>query len=75
MVRSEDSWIYVVVVNQEDQYSIWPDFKAIPGGWRDAGRRGSKGECLAYIKDVWTDMRPKSLRDHMAAQEKANSEK
>jgi MbtH protein len=56
---------YLVVVNHEEQYSIWPDYKAIPGGWRTAGKTGNKDECLAYIKEVWTDMRPLSLRKLM----------
>ncbi len=62
---SEDSTIYKVVVNHEEQYSIWPEDREIPPGWRDAGKTGPKTECLAYIKDVWTDMRPLSLRRRM----------
>jgi uncharacterized protein YbdZ (MbtH family) len=61
----EDNTIYKVVVNHEEQYSIWPDYKDNPLGWNDAGRLGSKAECLAYIKEVWTDMRPLSLRKKM----------
>jgi MbtH protein len=57
-----DDTIYRVVVNPEDQYSIWPGDRESPPGWRDAGTTGSKTECLAYISDVWTDMRPRSLR-------------
>lgn len=64
----QDTTIYRVVVNHEEQYSIWPDFKDAPAGWREVGRRGSKDECLAYIKDVWTDMRPLSLRQRMAGE-------
>lgn len=60
-----DKTIYHVVVNHEEQYSIWPNYKDIPGGWRVVGKSGSKDECLAYIKEVWTDMRPLSLRKHM----------
>lgn len=56
---------YKVVVNHEEQYSIWPVDKANPLGWQDAGKDGSKADCLSYIKDVWTDMRPLSLRKHM----------
>jgi len=66
-----DSTIYRVVVNHEEQYSIWPDYKDIPLGWRDVGRSGPKDECLAYIKEVWTDMRPLSLRKKMEADERA----
>ena len=57
-----DATVYRVVKNHEEQYSIWPDSKAIPAGWQDTGKQGSKAECLAYVKDVWTDMRPLSLR-------------
>ena len=66
--------IYHVVVNHEEQYSIWPDYKKIPGGWRNAGKTGSKDECLAYIKEVWTDMRPLSLRKQMAQTESSRKE-
>ncbi|HBI84024.1 MbtH family NRPS accessory protein [Orrella sp. NBD-18] len=58
---------YIVVINHEEQYSIWPDFKAIPNGWRDAGFRGLKQACLDHINTVWTDMRPLSLRQKMNA--------
>jgi len=61
----EDTTIYKVVVNHEEQYSIWPEYKEIPLGWNDVGKGGLKQECLAYIKEVWTDMRPLSLREHM----------
>lgn len=61
----EDTTIYKVVVNHEEQYSIWPEYKANPLGWKDAGKAGLKDECLAYIKEVWTDMRPLSLRKKM----------
>ncbi|MDH2433770.1 MbtH family NRPS accessory protein [Pokkaliibacter sp. MBI-7] len=64
---SEDT-VFRVVVNHEEQYSIWPDYKAIPGGWRDTGVSGKKAECLAHIEQVWTDMRPLSLRQFMAEQ-------
>jgi MbtH protein len=60
--EKEDTTIYRVVVNHEEQYSIWPSTKDIPAGWKDAGKQGSKAECLAYIEQVWTDMRPLSLR-------------
>jgi MbtH protein len=65
--RSEsDDTIYRVVMNDEEQYSIWPDDKKIPDGWRAVGTRGSKAECLQYIEETWTDMRPLSLRKRMA---------
>jgi MbtH protein len=61
--EQEDQRQYKVVVNHEEQYSIWPAERENPLGWRDAGRSGNKTECLAYIKDVWTDMTPLSLRN------------
>ena len=61
----EDTTIYKVVVNHEEQYSIWPEYKQNPLGWQDVGKVGPKAECLAYIKEVWTDMRPLSLRKKM----------
>lgn len=56
-----------VVVNHEEQYSIWPAERELPLGWRDADKEGTKDECLAYIEVVWTDMRPLSLRQRMDA--------
>lgn len=53
---------YRVVRNDEEQYSIWPADREIPAGWQSAGREGSKDECLAYIRETWTDMRPRSAR-------------
>lgn len=61
----EDLTVYKVVVNDEEQYSIWPADRPNPPGWRDAGPRGPKADCLAYIRVVWTDMRPASLRRQM----------
>lgn len=61
----EDTTTYRVVVNHEEQYSIWPVDRELPLGWRDAGKTGLKDECLAYVKEVWTDMRPLSLRKKM----------
>ena len=65
MSFDDDATIFNVVVNHEEQYSIWPDYKEIPNGWRAVGTTGNKKECLAYIDEVWTDMRPLSLRKHM----------
>jgi MbtH protein len=58
---------FEVLVNNEEQYSLWPRDKAVPAGWRSAGKQGSKAECLAYIDEVWTDMRPLSVRARAAA--------
>ena len=63
--EDEDKTIYKVVVNHEEQYSIWPEHRENPPGWNDVGKVGPKAECLAYIKEVWTDMRPLSLRKKM----------
>jgi len=57
--------IYKVVVNAEEQYSLWPSDRDNPSGWMNEGKRGSKAECLAYIKEVWIDMRPRSLKERM----------
>ena len=53
---------FTVVVNDEEQYSIWFAGRDIPAGWRAEGKRGMKAECIAYIDEVWTDMRPLSIR-------------
>ena len=66
----EDTTIYKVVVNHEEQYSIWAAHKEIPLGWKDVGKSGLKQECLDYIKEVWTDMRPLSLRKKMEEMER-----
>jgi MbtH protein len=66
--EQEDKTIYKVVLNHEEQYSIWPDYRENALGWKDAGKNGTKEECLAYIKEVWTDMRPLSLRKKMREQ-------
>jgi MbtH protein len=60
-----DDTKYKVVVNDEEQYSIWAADRPNPSGWRDAPKSGSKSECLDYIREVWTDMRPLSLRIKM----------
>ena len=65
MDEEEDLITYKVVVNHEEQYSIWPVDRENPLGWEDRGPSGPKTECLAYINEVWTDMRPLSLRKHM----------
>jgi len=56
---------YRVVVNHEEQFSLWPVASELPAGWSEAGKTGSKEDCLAYIETTWTDMRPKSLRERM----------
>lgn len=70
----EDTTIYKVVVNHEEQYSIWPTDRENPLGWRDAGKTGLKKECLDYIEEVWTDMRPLSLRQKMEEEARRREE-
>jgi MbtH protein len=67
MFEDDDQTIFRAVVNHEEQYSIWPEYRDLPMGWRDAGKVGTRQECLAYIEEVWTDMRPLSLRLKMDA--------
>lgn len=56
---------YICLVNDEEQYSLWWAWKEIPIGWRRVGPKGDKEEVLQYVQETWTDMRPKSLREHM----------
>lgn len=65
MKASEDNTIYKVVMNHEEQYSIWPADRENALGWKDAGFSGTREACLAYINEVWQDMRPLSLRKAM----------
>lgn len=57
---------YLVLVNGEGQYSLWPSFRDVPAGWEAVGPRGKRKECLDYIEEHWTDMRPKSLIEQMS---------
>ena len=72
-MASEDNTTYDVVMNDEEQYSIWPADRDLPNGWKTAGKRGTKDECLAHIEIVWTDMRPLSLRRQMEEQQAQQS--
>jgi MbtH protein len=65
---------HVVVVNDEEQYSIWPAVRELPAGWRSDGFTGTEQECLAHIEEVWTDMRPASLRRWMSDRERAGAD-
>lgn len=67
--QEDDETIYSVVVNHEEQYSIWPKDRDIPLGWQAVDKGGLKSECLEYVREVWTDMRPLSLRKKMAERE------
>jgi MbtH protein len=64
---------FLVLVNDELQYSLWPSFREVPAGWTAVGPRGKRAECLSYIEENWTDMRPKSLVDQMARDEAERS--
>ncbi len=66
-----DGDLFIVLVNQEGQYSIWPAKKDVPLGWTSVGFSGSKQEVSAYIDEHWTDMRPISLREAMSATKKS----
>jgi MbtH protein len=72
--EEDDKTEYKVVVNHEEQYSIWFADRDPPAGWREVGKQGTKAECLAHIKEVWTDMRPLSLRKWMEEQERKAKE-
>ena len=65
MYEDDDDRQYVVVRNHEEQYSIWPVDRPAPPGWDDMGFRGTKAVCLGHIDEVWTDLRPKSLREQV----------
>lgn len=65
IAESEDSRDYKVVINHEEQYSIWFADRPNPLGWADVGKSGSKAECLSYIKEVWTDITPLSVRERL----------
>jgi len=58
----DDNRSYQVVVNHEEQYALWPAHLPLPDGWRPGGRTGDRQECLEYVAEVWTDLRPLSLR-------------
>ena len=65
--EQEDNRVYIVLINDEEQYSLWLKEKKIPPGWRAVAKEGSKTECMSYVDEVWTDMRPLSLRKKMDA--------
>ncbi|MGC4892258.1 MbtH family protein [Micromonospora sp. DT31] len=66
MSENDDTREYLVVLNDEEQYSIWLADKPLPSGWRAEGTRGTKDSCLDHIEQVWTDMRPLSVRKRLA---------
>ena len=67
---------YIVLVNHEEQYSLWPSFREVPAGWQAVGpATGKRQDCLDWIEEVWTDMRPKSLVDAMKKDARERAEK
>ncbi|HVR21737.1 MAG TPA: MbtH family protein [Candidatus Polarisedimenticolia bacterium] len=68
---TETKRTYCVVMNSEEQYSLWPADRHIPLGWRTVGTTGSREECIAYIKETWVDMRPLSVRRQMSQSDAA----
>jgi MbtH protein len=68
--ENEDTRPYTVLVNDEEQYSLWLADLPIPTGWRSTGKTGTRQACLDYVDEVWTDMRPASLRRAMAEEDK-----
>jgi MbtH protein len=63
----DENATFFVLVNDEDQHSLWPAFAAVPSGWRTVFGEDSRANCLAYVEERWTDLRPRSLREAMAA--------
>ena len=74
MAWDDENTVFNVVINHEEQYSIWPVGREIPLGWKAVGFEGKKQACLDHIEEVWTDMRPLSLRKKMEEMEKAQQE-
>jgi MbtH protein len=64
--ETEDTRAWQVVVNDEEQYSVWPFGKEVPAGWRVTGARGTKDKCLQHIGEIWTDITPRSVRERLA---------
>jgi|TARA_R110001632_G_scaffold128065_1_gene241952 MbtH protein len=62
MFEEEENSLFLVVINHEEQYSIWPKEREVPKGWEAEGKVGTRQKCLKHIEKVWTDMRPLSLR-------------
>lgn len=73
--ENDDRIAYMAIMNHEEQYSLWQANRDVPLGWKDAGKRGTKAECLTYIKQMWTDMRPLGLRQKVDQTEKVTSQK
>lgn len=65
MSDGSDDWEWLVLINDEGQYSLWPSMEAVPGGWRAVGPMGPKQVCIDYVESTWTDLRPRSVVDAM----------
>jgi MbtH protein len=63
--EDDDAGTYVVLINDEEQYSLWPERKSVPAGWKLTGFKGPKAACVSHVDETWIDMRPKSLREAM----------
>jgi MbtH protein len=74
MSEAHQARLHAVVVNDEEQYSIWPAERDLPAGWRRDGFTGTEAECLGYIDETWTDMRPASLRRWMRDRQQASAD-
>jgi len=76
-MNQEEEYIerYVVLINHEEQYSLWPSYKPIPNGWKQVFGENTREECLNYVEEHWTDMRPLSLRKQMDKLQKENEAK
>jgi MbtH protein len=70
MSWDDEETVFVVVINDEEQYSIWPQHQALPAGWNAVGYAGKKTDCSRYIDERWKDMRPRSLREHLSGLER-----
>jgi len=74
MWDDDDDREYKVIINHEEQYSIWPEDRELPLGWKATGFAGTKQQCLDHIEEIWTDMRPLSLRQKMEEMERLAKE-
>jgi uncharacterized protein YbdZ (MbtH family) len=69
----DENGTFFVLVNDEEQHSLWPTFKEVPQGWRIAFGEASRQDCLDYVDQHWTDLRPKSLRERMALDRRSSA--
>jgi len=65
MSTDDDDRLYIVLINEEEQYSLWPSHKHIPAGWKSVGVSGSSAECMSYVDRVWTDITPLTVRKRL----------